>query len=1782
MKPTVVFKSIVCRILLSGWILTGMISGLQAGSMAARPHINVGRLLRNAMIWYPDDKAKSVVFRKQFRYLARPGEATIYIFADSKYMLWINGQYVMRGPCRFDPHRPEYDSFDVRKYLHTGLNVIAVQAYGHISTGETMEHEPGLAILLKAGTRDLITDSSWRCSNNTRYGDPTVMWDGERENINAAKDDGDWTLAPYVDKAWPLAVRKSKDLWGEFYARITPMQVATELPFSVDGRELPFQVTGKTDLFLRLEKNIVGYCVFELDADSGARLNVFGHHYIARKGRQEYITGGMFGSGVVGTFGTSIRDEPDSVGIPVHVDTGTIRFTSIRVYNFIAPLTLVGSFRSSDTLLNRFWKVIANMHAQITRDTYTDGVTEGNEWVADIHNISQFTRVAFAGPGKNGSLDYADKRFMAKALSDIGVSQQPDGRIKAHHPSDRFDLHWFIEDFACTWVADIRSYYEMTRDKELITRLWPIVKKQMYWFKDSINARGLVHGREWCIFDNPYAYKHGEGATLNAFVYRAFADAAYLAAVCKEEKTAVEFNNTASSLKTAFNTYFWDTNKGTFRGMTDSLVTTHAAVMSLYTGVCSNEHWRSVQDWLLTRKLDTLMRLPLLHLYWFKDLYDMNSDLADQQVLDIIRTRYNNKWNALNKGYITAEGLNRGRNFHNFGMVPGSFFCSYILGVRTVGPVWNKRILIEPRLGDIQQAEGTVVTEYGPVDVSWSRSPGGTSFHVKIPQGVIAKVGIPVSGNQSTLIVDGRTVVDKGKILHKGVVMTDRFIYLEWAGGGSHSGRVAALPAVRGQIEYTNCPGCWNPDSLGNHRVLVHFNGPGDLARAFIQWRRRDKDPEEKRIIVQDARSGRRILNATTGIITRESGEVFFEPVSGKGNYYLYYMPYRDTGWSNDPRHVYRRPDTTASAVWLQKLHSACPPVNCTASEIQSIDSFNSFYPMEVIATAKETEALKAKYKGEAFVVFPEDRLHSIRLRYDLPYRWIMSDRKGMRTGSIFPGEAARGEFYAWQLGVYALQDLTDMQVQFSDWRSAEGGVIPAAAGSCINTAGISYDGHPFTPQVDIPRASVQALWCGLAIPMDARPGVYSGTVTLTAKGAAPQRILIRIRICDAVSKDGSVDDPAKMTRLPWLNSTLAQANTVIAPYTLLQVQGDTISLLGRKIQLGQQGFPEQIQTFFTPEMTGYSSTPNNLLAEDIHFHFMRQSDGKDIKLTSEGLHFTLQTPGTVQWTAIARADELQMEVNASLEFDGFLSYTVKVTALQDMDLKDIIMHIPFQKEEARYLMGLGQNGGYRPHSLYRWKWDVAHKDQDGAWIGTVNAGLQYSLRDERYSRPLNTGVYKQKPMLLPSSWGNEGKGGIEIGIKGKSMLANNYSGPRHIRKGEVMYYNFTLLITPFHTINTDFQWATRFYHRYIENDPDSIAGTGANMVNIHSAGPINPWINYPFIEWKKMKEYIDKAHRLGLKVKIYYTVRELSDHAYETFALRSLGHEIYPPGSGGGFSSLQEHIGEDYIPAWFTPESKDAAIVNGGVSRWHNYYVEGMNWLVRNVGIDGIYLDDVGFDRVTMKRIKRVLIQDGHPGIIDLHSSNKYNSRDGYNNSAKLYMELFPYLNRVWFGERFDYEKSPPDYFLTEVSGIPFGLMGEMLNDGGNPWRGMVYGMTNRLPWTENADPRPIWKVWDEFGMEGTQMIGYWSPSCPVRTSDDKVLATVYRKPGAALVSLASWAAGDTTVQLVIDWQQLGIDRGKATITAPVVKDFQPGRTFRIDEPIPVQKGRGWLLVIK
>lgn len=992
----------------------------------------------------------------------------------------------------------------------------------------------------------------------------------------------------------------------------------------------------------------------------------------------------------------------------------------------------------------------------------------------------------------------------------------------------------------------------------------------------------------------------------------------------------------------------------------------------------------------------------------------------------------------------------------------------------------------------------------------------------------------------------------------------------------------AAAPLAAQAPAFTVADSAWDSETLGNHRAVVVVDAAGRFAHVTVPWRRPDRNPDTKAVIVVPASGGAAIRNVRRGAITQAAGEFDFEPTAGAGRYYLYYLPYKSGGRSNYPNITYLPVAETADGAWLSELARAGSLPRARVERFEAVDALNSFAPMEVIATPDEVARLNAARPGDAFLVFPEDRLHSIRMRDQLPQRWV---ERG--PAATFADTARRGEYFAFQLGVYARRALGNVRVTIGDLHAggAAGAVIAASRTNVLNQGGTNWDGAHFASRVDVPAGNVQAMWCGIDVPNGASPGTYVGAATVTADGAAPVTVTISLVVRAVSVLAGGANEPEKMTRLKWLNSTMGQRNDVIPPYTAIVVTGRTLRFLGRSLTLDASGLPARIETYFTPEMTGVSTTANPVLAAPVRLDVTAARSAEANRsvdaasAASRSLHFVRREPGTVSWVATTEAGAYDLEVRGTLEFDGYLTYQMRLLARRALALDDVQLTIPYAARAATYAMGLGLKGARRP-AAFDWTWDVAKKNQDGAWLGGVNAGLFFSLRAENYVRPLNTNFYLQKPLLLPPSWGNGGKGAISWREENGAVTVRASSGARTLAAGDSLRFDVRFLVTPFHAIDTDWQWDHRFYHKFAPLD--TIAAAGANVINVHHATPINPYLNYPFIAHREMKAYIDSAHQRGLDVKIYDTVRELSNRAYEIFALRSLGHEIYTEGKSGGYSWLQEHLRDDYFPAWFVPELKDAAVLNGGMSRWLNYYVEGISWLVHNVGIDGLYLDDVAFDRTTMKRVKRMLVQDGRPGIVDLHSANQYNEHDGYINSAMLYMELFPYLNRLWFGEYFDYEKNSPDFFLTEISGIPFGLMGEMLQDGGNPWRGMVYGMTNRMPWSANADPRPLWKLWTDFGMKGSRMIGYWSPSVPVKTGRADVLATVYQRQGRSLVAVASWAPGPVTVHLDVDWKAMGLDATKARFDVPDVRGLQQARTLALGDGIELEPGKGILLIVK
>lgn len=946
------------------------------------------------------------------------------------------------------------------------------------------------------------------------------------------------------------------------------------------------------------------------------------------------------------------------------------------------------------------------------------------------------------------------------------------------------------------------------------------------------------------------------------------------------------------------------------------------------------------------------------------------------------------------------------------------------------------------------------------------------------------------------------------------------------------------------------------PEARGLHRAVVQADAPADAVSVHLPWRRRDHDPERKRIIVTNA-ADQEIANLAVHHMNRESADLVFQ-AGAPGEYFVYYYPHEvqpGYGWYEKG---YLPPVATADLAWLRRVGipgQAFPQATLLRFEARS--EFDRFDPMEVVATTAEMRNLLAVHP-EPYLLFPEDRQYPIRMRDDLPYCWITRGPSAQLTG-----KACRNEYFAFQIGVYASGGpVEEIGVEFGDLRSGDA-VIPAADLTCFNLGGVDWLGQAFAKIVSVPQGNVQALWCGIDIPEDIRPGRYAGTLTVRPKNAPATTVQLSIDITDEVLVDRGDGEPWRHSRLRWLNSTLGDDDDMVEPFTPLEIDGRTVRCLNRTVAFGEGTLPVSI-----------TSNGTELLAAPMSFTI------NEAAITAGELHLVTQASGAVESETDGLSGPLSVRSHVRIECDGYLRFTLTCRAAEQVDVQDIRLEIPLRRETATYLVGGGRKGGFRP-AEHTWQWaDTAGSDgflggkpyYDSFWIGDADAGLQCELRGADYCGPMVNLYWRIGQLHPPASWHNEGKGRTTFTEEGDTVQVRASSGSRTLQAGEELTFEFALLITPCKPLDTSKHFNERYFHS--SAPVDQAVEAGANIINVHHAGPMNPYINYPFLANEKLSAYVREAHGNGVKVKIYYTVRELTNRITEMWALRSLGHEILAPGPGAGYPWLRQHFGDDYTSAWYDHMDGDVsnAVVNSGASRWYNYYLEGLAWLLKNIEIDGLYLDDVSYDRHIIKRMRKIMNRLRPGSLIDLHSCEGFSC-----GPANQYLEFFPFIDSLWFGEMFDYDAAP-DYWLTEISGIPYGLMGDMLQDGGNRWRGMVYGMTARFPHGEQADPRPMWKVWDEFGIDQAEMRGYWHPACPVRPDRDDVKATAYLRDGKTLIALASWAPEPVTVRLQIDWQALGM--APTGLMAPEVENFQPSASFEPNEAISIETGKGWVLI--
>jgi alpha-L-rhamnosidase len=169
------------------------------------------------------------LFRKTFSLDSVPERAPARITADSRYLLFLNGREVFRGPIRSQPRRMFYDLFDLAPYLNAGENTVAIYVcyYGSpksfwmpapttMSLGTTgvLVFEANLGAeagpLQDAEAVWLVTDGSWKTHKSSAWSSDWqkgthfgFMEDGiPVEVFDARQLAAGWEQPGFDDSAW--------------------------------------------------------------------------------------------------------------------------------------------------------------------------------------------------------------------------------------------------------------------------------------------------------------------------------------------------------------------------------------------------------------------------------------------------------------------------------------------------------------------------------------------------------------------------------------------------------------------------------------------------------------------------------------------------------------------------------------------------------------------------------------------------------------------------------------------------------------------------------------------------------------------------------------------------------------------------------------------------------------------------------------------------------------------------------------------------------------------------------------------------------------------------------------------------------------------------------------------------------------------------------------------------------------------------------------------------------------------------------------------------------------------------------------------------------------------------------------------------------------------------------------------------------------------------------------------------------------------------------------------
>ncbi len=538
--------------------------------------------------------------RGTFNVKKLPPKATLYITADQNYKLYINGEYIARGPARGFQKSQPYDEIDVAKYLREGKNVLALRVFNNGRSTFSYIHEGimGALFALDLGDDVFVSNNSNSIkllpeTANDRDSAPTSIQLNYQEHIDMRKFPENWTDIDFDDSKWEKSVMNGAFNMMPFYnfeARGTPMNEDFLLPYPkliaigsgkaysieerfrnicelFDKEECNFaQASGEAKLIpvkksadgeyqsfvVDFGKTVIAMPIIEVkNAKGGEIIDMMAGEDFEKgfKIRNAYKTHSRpaFGNRLICREGDQSHEFFSPYGM---------RYVELRVrknknpdlkISFTGrwsayPLGNAGVFETSDKLLNDIWRVSVNTQRACALDGYVDTPhREQAQWWGDAR-VQSWNTFFISG----------DARLLRRGIRILAHQTLPNGLTYGHAPT--FSHHCILPDFSLVWILTLWDHYWQTGSPEAFLTHRETIDGLLSYFDSATDSQtGLIKHdpRYWLFMDWCRIQKNGQPAVLNLWYLHAMQKMSELCSLNGFEKDAVMFKARADKIEKA-------------------------------------------------------------------------------------------------------------------------------------------------------------------------------------------------------------------------------------------------------------------------------------------------------------------------------------------------------------------------------------------------------------------------------------------------------------------------------------------------------------------------------------------------------------------------------------------------------------------------------------------------------------------------------------------------------------------------------------------------------------------------------------------------------------------------------------------------------------------------------------------------------------------------------------------------------------------------------------------------------------------------------------------------------------------------------------------------------------------------------------------------------------------------------------------------------------------------------------------------------------------------------